>query len=166
MCKTCEHAIRPREVLRHLQSANHRLPIRIARQITHVVQTSDRAHECDEWQPPTAVNDPIPNLPVFSDGILCEKDPFCQFIARSVGTLRTIGVNAMPGSHLLTWRPSAPQQGLSEAEQQIQQFTRIVRCQRAFPRARISLYSRTYARGGGHCRGRFNARDRGWRPAY
>ena len=55
------------------QSPKNRLPMRTARQIAHVVQTSDRAHECDEWQPPTAVNDPIPNLPVFSDGVLCEK---------------------------------------------------------------------------------------------
>ena len=30
------------------------------------------------------------------------------------------------------WRPSAAQ-GLSEAEQQIQQFTRVIRYQRAFP---------------------------------
>ena len=73
--------------------------MRPARQIAHVVQTSDRAHECDEWQPPTAVNDPIANLPVFSDGILCEKDLFCQFIARTVNTIDSIGVNSMPGSH-------------------------------------------------------------------
>jgi hypothetical protein len=47
--KRYEHVVRPREVLRHLQSANHRLPMRVARQIAHVVQTSDRAHEYDEW---------------------------------------------------------------------------------------------------------------------
>src|SRR4051812_26812823 len=88
VCKKCEHVVRPREVLRHLQSPNHRLPMRIAREIADVVQTSDRAHECDAWQPPTVVNTPIANLPVFSDGILCEKDLFCQFIARTANTIR------------------------------------------------------------------------------
>jgi hypothetical protein len=62
--------------------------MRTARQIADVIQTSDRAHECDAWQPPTVVNTLIANLPVFSDGILCEKDPFCQFIARIVKTMR------------------------------------------------------------------------------
>jgi hypothetical protein len=62
--------------------------MRVARQIAHVVQTSDQAHECDEWQPPSAVNNLIANLPVFSDGILCEKGPFCQFIARTLKTMR------------------------------------------------------------------------------
>lgn len=75
--------------------------MRTARQIAHVVQTSDRAHECDEWQPPTAVNDPIPNLPVFSDGILCEKysTHFVNLSPVLLGPYATIGVNAMPGSH-------------------------------------------------------------------
>jgi hypothetical protein len=59
-----------------------------ARQIAKAIQTSERAQECDEWQAPTAVNDPIANLPVFSDGILCEKGQFCQFIARKASTIR------------------------------------------------------------------------------
>ena len=145
VCKTCEHVVRPREVLRHLQSANHRLPMRIARQIAHIVQTSDRAHECDEWQPPTVVDQPIPNLPVFSDGILCEKGPFCQFIARTVKTMRqhwrdhhgwVAPTNHGGGRRLPT------SEVISAAEQQIQQFTRIVRCQRAFPGRTGSHYIR------------------------
>ena len=90
VCKTCEHVVRPKEVFRHFQSANHRIGKPKARQIAEAIRTldSDRAHECDTWQPPTVVNTPIANLPVFSDGILCEKDPICQFIARSITTMR------------------------------------------------------------------------------
>src|SRR3954466_8658842 len=144
VCKTCEYVVRPREVLRHLQSGNHRLPIRIARQIADVIQTSDRAHECDAWQPPTVVNTPIANLPVFSDGILCEKDLFCQFIARTANTIRQHwrDQHGWVAPTSTRGRPPQASQGLSAAEQQIQQFTRVVRCQRAFPRLTGSHYIR------------------------
>jgi hypothetical protein len=142
VCKTCEYVIRPREVLRHLQSANHRLPMRTARQIAEVVQTSDRAHECDAWQPPTMVNTPIANLPVFSDGILCEKDPVCQFIARSIRTMRYHWRRCHGWVAPTNLGGRRRTQGLPVAEQQIQQFTRIVRCQRAFPSRIGSHYIR------------------------
>ena len=88
VCKRCNFAVRPREVFRHLQSSNHRFSKPRARQIAEAIQTSDYAQECDEWQPPPVVNNPIPNLPVFSDGISCEMGQFCQFIARTENTMR------------------------------------------------------------------------------
>jgi hypothetical protein len=142
VCKTCEYVIRLREVFRHLQSASHRIGKPKARQIAKAIQTSERAQECDEWQPPTVVNDPIPNLPVYSDGILCEKGQFCPFIARSVGTMRYHWRQSHGWSAPTNYSGRRRQQGLSAAEQQIQQFTRIVRCQRAFGQGPGSHYIR------------------------
>jgi hypothetical protein len=88
------------------------------------------------------VNTPIANLPVFSDGILCEKDPFCQFIARSIGTLRYHWRKCHAWVALVNYGGRRRQQGLSAAEQQIQQFTRVIRCQRAFPSRIGSHYIR------------------------
>jgi hypothetical protein len=116
--------------------------MRTARQIAEVVKTSDRAHECDAWQPPAMVNTPIANLPVFSDGILCEKDQFCQFIARSIGTMRYHWRNRHAWVAPVNHGGRQRQQGLSAAEQQIQQFTRVVRCQRAFSQGPASHYIR------------------------
>ncbi|KAJ5861944.1 uncharacterized protein N7529_009254 [Penicillium soppii] len=147
VCKLCEYGIRPKEVFRHLQSVNHRIPKPKACQIAEAVQKWDRTAECDEWQPPLVVNQPVPNLPVYSDGILCEQGPFCHFIARSIGTMR----NHWRDQH--SW--VAPihrggrrrQQNSSVAEQQVQQFTRIVRCQRAFNHGLGSYYIRVQTLG-------------------
>ncbi|KAJ5875768.1 uncharacterized protein N7529_001352 [Penicillium soppii] len=133
VCKLCEHVIRPKEVFRHLQSANHRIPKPKARQIADAVQQWERAAECDEWQPPLVVNEPIPNLPVYSDGILCEQGLFCQFIARSTTTIRQHWRDHHSWVAPINRGGRRRQHTSSAAEQQIQQFTRIVRCQRAFP---------------------------------
>ncbi|KAJ5863522.1 uncharacterized protein N7529_001349 [Penicillium soppii] len=147
VCKLCEYGVRPKEVSRHLQSANHRMPKPKARQIAEAVQQWERTAECDEWQPLLVVNQPLPNLPVYSDGILCEQGPMCQFVARSISTMR------------VHWRDHhswvAPtnrggrrrQHTSSAAEQQIQQFTRIVRCQRAFNHGLGSHYIRVQTLG-------------------
>ncbi|KAJ5860055.1 uncharacterized protein N7529_007365 [Penicillium soppii] len=147
VCKLCEYVIRPKEVFRHLQSANHRIKKPKARQIAEAVQSWDRTEECDEWQPPTVVNNPIPNLPVYSDGILCEKGQFCQYLARTVKTIQQHwrdqhGWIAPPNRG-----GSRRQQGLSAAERHIQQFTRIVRCQRAFTQGPGSHYIRVQTLG-------------------
>ena len=144
VCKRCNFAVRPREVFRHLQSSNHRFSKPRARQIAEAIQTSDYAQECDEWQPPPVVNNPIPNLPVFSDGISCEMGQFCQFIARTENTMRqhwrdqhSWVAPKHPGG-----RPSQSTQRSLAAEQLFQQFTKIVRCQRAFRQVPASHYIR------------------------
>jgi hypothetical protein len=113
-----------------------------ARQIAEAIQTSERAQECDEWQAPTAVLDPIPNLPVFLDGILCQKGQFCQFIARKASTIRKHWREKHAWVAPAYYSGRRRQQGLSAAEQQIQQFTRVVRCQRAFIQGPGSHYIR------------------------
>ena len=88
VCKRCNFVVRLREVFRHLQSSNHHFSKPRARQIAEAIQTSDYAQKYDKWQPPPVVNNPIPNLPVFSDSILYEIGQFCQFIACTENTIR------------------------------------------------------------------------------
>jgi hypothetical protein len=87
-----------------------------ARLIAKVIQTSDRAPKCDNWLPPTVVNNPIANLPVFPDGILYEKDLFCQFIARKAGTMRKHWREPHPSVAPAYYGGRRRQQGLSAAE--------------------------------------------------
>src|SRR4051812_1523475 len=142
VCKKCDLGVKPQFIITHLQGLNHRLTSATARSIHDTIQQWDYIEDYDAWQPPTVVNTPIANLPVFSDGILCEKDPFCQFIARTVKTMRQHWRDqhswVAPTNRGGGRRP----QGLSAAEQQIQQFTRIVRCQRAFIQGPGSHYIR------------------------
>jgi hypothetical protein len=88
------------------------------------------------------VNTLIANLPVFLDGILYEKDPFCQFIARSITTMRYYWRQQHGWVAPTNFGGRRRTQGLPVAEQQIQQFISVVRCQRAFPSRIRSHYIR------------------------
>ena len=144
VCKRCDIGVRPQFIVTHLQGSYHRFTSATARSIYATIQEWDGIELCDEWQPPTVVNNPIPNLPVFSDGISCEMGQFCQFIARTENTMRqhwrdqhSWVAPKNPGG-----RPSQSTQRSLAAEQLFQQFTKIVRCQRAFRQGPGSHYIR------------------------
>ncbi|KAJ5742585.1 uncharacterized protein N7511_011337 [Penicillium nucicola] len=143
VCQRCEHGIRPKQVVAHLQGTHHRLSLARARLVSETIQNWDRIEECEQWEPPSVISTPIPNLPIYSDGLLCTKIPLCSFIGRTVKTIRqhwrdhhswTAPVNNVGGGR--------KQPGPSAAEQQIRQFTQVVRCQRAFGQGPGSHYIR------------------------
>ncbi|EYE93392.1 uncharacterized protein EURHEDRAFT_162999 [Aspergillus ruber CBS 135680] len=80
---------------------------------------------------PATVTKSIPGLPIYTDGIQCRRDPWCQFVARTAKTM---------DSHWRTahqWSPPhrPGQRGRyirAVVEQDFQQATTMVSCQRAF----------------------------------
>lgn len=78
-------------------------------------------------------------LPIYTDGILCTRDPQCHFIARTIGTMKT---------HWRVYHQWSASHGQGRrrqadwliAEQQIQQATAVVSCQRAFSHGPGSHY--------------------------
>jgi hypothetical protein len=54
ICKKCEYAVRPKEVIYHLHSTQHRIPLSIARQISETMFKWDKVQECDQWIVPNA----------------------------------------------------------------------------------------------------------------
>jgi hypothetical protein len=114
----------------------------IARQISQAIQRWDRTEECDSWQTPIEVTDPIANLPVYSDGILCQQGPLCQFIARKTGTMRKHWREQHAWIAPINRGGGRKPPGPSAAEQQVQQFTQRVKCQRAFTQGIGSHYIR------------------------
>ena len=139
ICKKCQFAVRPKEIIRHLQSTHHRLPLAIARQIDIEIQTWDRIEACTQWTVPTTVTEPIPGLLIYTDGILCNRILGCGFIARSIATMRTHWRTEHQWS-ALQGRGNSRHEDRMAAEQDFQQATVMVSCQRAFTHGAGSHY--------------------------
>lgn len=87
----------------------------------------------------TIVSELILRLLIYIHGILCTRDPFCRLVARSASTVRK------HWRHSYQWSASPQQgrrrgQGPSVAEQQIQQATVMVTCQRVLTQGLGSHY--------------------------
>ena len=131
VCKKCQHAVRPKEVIRHLQSTHHRLTRPTARQVFDAIQQWDGVQACDQWTVPARVSEPIPGLPRHTDGILCTRDPACGFVARSSATIRTHWRVEHRWS-ALQGHGNSRYEDRTAAEQDFQRATTTVSCQRAF----------------------------------
>ena len=88
ICKKCQIAVRPREVIQHLHRTHHRIPLATARQASEAIQRWESVQACDQWIVPTIVTESIPGLPIYTDGILCKRLSECGFVARSIRTMR------------------------------------------------------------------------------
>ena len=130
ICKKCQYAVRPKEIIRHLQSTHHRVRLATARRISEAIHQWDGVHTCDRWIVPTTVTESIPGLPIHTDGMLCTRVSGCGFVARSTKTIR----NHWHAHH--QWASQNVrrnrQQAHTEAQQEIMQATITVSCQRAF----------------------------------
>ncbi|CRL31520.1 Transcription factor, fungi [Penicillium camemberti] len=120
---------------------NHERSFTYAGRIGDIIQRWDRTEQCNEWQAPTAVTSPIANLPIHLDYILCEKTQYYRFIARKARTIRKHWRDRHCWVAPVNRSGRRTPHGPSATEQQIQQFTRVVQCQRAFSNAPVSLTS-------------------------
>jgi uncharacterized C2H2 Zn-finger protein len=130
ICRVCEHAVWPKEIVRHLTNPKgvHRITQSVAQQVLDTIE-----YEWDELQDeiisvPTRVEYPIPGLTVCQDGLKCTM---CDEVFRSQGTMRLHwykehGFSAQ--SHRGKPRPSETSTGQAKREQAM---VRVV-CQRLF----------------------------------
>jgi len=126
ICKKCQLAVRPKEVIQHLNGTHHRVPLAAARQISEAIQRWDGVQACDQWTVPTAVAESIPGLPIYTDGILCNRVSGCGFVSRSIKTMR----NHWHADH--QWVSQNVRRNRQQAQREIIQATRVISCQRAF----------------------------------
>ena len=80
ICRRCEIWFRPSQISSHVQGAQHRLGLPTGRELQRAIQQWDRVQECENWEVPTTVHDPIPGLPVHIDGIFCTRTPECGYV--------------------------------------------------------------------------------------
>lgn len=140
ICQKCECAVRPGQVQAHLTSTVHRIPRSAAQYIQSVVQQWDHIAEPlnpDAW--PRAIDDPVPGIPVYRDGLLCLR---CQvYICREIKGLKRHwrkehDYRIQPS----TGRPTPSKQQAIQGV--IADNSRSVHCQRLFTQGPGSHYIR------------------------
>ena len=146
ICKQCQIGVRPSEISRHIQGAQHRLGLPTGRQLQHAIQQWNRVQECEHWEVPNTVHDPIHGLPVHTDGLLCTRTSECGYVVRSVDVMK----RHWREKH--GWKPSSSKvrprtAARDSAQQQVQQFSRAVVYQQAFNQGTGRHYIHVQGRG-------------------
>jgi hypothetical protein len=140
ICKRCRHGVLPSHVKSHLQRA-HKVKHKQAEEIADGVYTWFGLIEyASELQEPSQVVPPISQLPVYSDGLVCQLDTaHCSKVLRSVEAMKkhwrevhSWSVASKGG------RPSKVAQ--KEVEMRRKEGCRRIHCQRLFVQGPGSQY--------------------------
>ncbi|KAJ5455493.1 uncharacterized protein N7458_003757 [Penicillium daleae] len=130
ICKRCEHAVKPPEIIRHLsQRKGHGVPMRVAQRVCNMIHDAwpDVVDEPSIF--PTHVKQPIPALAIHKGGIKCRS---CAYVCRTTESIRKhwrLEHQFSVYNHSRKPRPSEVQAGQEKREHAMQ---RVV-CQRIFP---------------------------------
>ena len=88
ICKQCRHGVLPSHIKSHMQRM-HRVKHRQANTIAKRVRSWPGLIEyASELQEPSQVVARISQLPVYSDGLLCQLDGRCCKVLRSVKAMK------------------------------------------------------------------------------
>jgi superfamily II DNA helicase RecQ len=133
VCKECHYAVWPDEIQGHLHGKKHRIPKKEAGAIANEVEEwPGIARYSGEVELPHRIHEPIPELPLYTDGWKCQlgRDP-CPYICRDEKTMKTHwqaqhqwSTRSKPG------KPEAIEAG--NARKRFQQGAKRVYCQRFF----------------------------------
>jgi hypothetical protein len=139
VCKKCRHAVIPSHIRSHLRRV-HKAKLRQAEEIAEKVgDWPGVVKYASEIAVPEHAIPAIHELPVYTDGLLCQLDPNCRQILRSTTAIR----NHWKQAH--SWMPAGAKGRPSRvARQRIQtrsqQGSRLVYCQRLFIQGPGSQY--------------------------
>jgi hypothetical protein len=139
VCKKCRHAVIPSHIRSHLRRV-HKAKLRQAEEIAEKVgDWPGVVKYASEIAVPEHAIPAIHELPVYTDGLLCQLDPNCRQILRSTTAIR----NHWKQAH--SWTPAGAKGRPSRvARQRIQtrsqQGSRLVYCQRLFIQGPGSQY--------------------------
>lgn len=77
ICRQCEYAVKPREIIRHLTNPNgtYRINQAVAEQIFHIIDDQWIDMDDDHTTFPIVVQKPILGLTIYQDGLLCSMCP-------------------------------------------------------------------------------------------
>ena len=141
VCKECRHAVWPDQAKGHLQGKQHRVPAKQASAIAEEIQRwPGVVRYSSEFEAPARVHQPIPELPLHTDGTMCQLDPArCSYVCRDIKTMK----KHWRVQHGWSVRSSRGGSGLEKkraVEGRIEQGARKVHCQRFFPQGTHSHY--------------------------
>ena len=89
ICNDCQYGVWPTQVEGHLQE-QHKIPYKEAQLVGECVRSWPGLIQYPgELVLPDQVITPIPQLPLYPDGLLCQINPIrCRYIARSTESIR------------------------------------------------------------------------------
>jgi hypothetical protein len=140
-CRECRYAVWPDQIEGHLQE-QHKVSCKKAKAVGEEVRTWARLVQYpNELEVPGGVPRHVLQLPVYSDGMLCQLDPSCcQYVARSKEAIRKhwrIGHQGWSAGKKRGRPSQTKEKGL---QVQIEQGYRPVHCQRLFGSRHGSQY--------------------------
>ena len=140
VCKECRYGVLPSHIARHL-TKGHKLLSKDAQLVAEEVESwGGLAQYASEVQVPDTAIRPISELPVFTDGQLCQLDPGrCRQVFRSVGSLRKHWQRVHGWSAgYKKGRPSSTKEKV--IHQRTEQASKTVHCQRLLVQGPGSQY--------------------------
>ena len=141
VCRVCRHSVWPQEIVGHLTGRHHQQSRKEAEAIADIVQSWHGVSPYpSQFQVPTCVTKPIPQLSVFDDGLQCQLEPQqCHYIARDLRSMKKHwrvchdwSVGRMRGGSGIFKQEVVQQRTIQGARQ--------VQCQRFFPSRAHSQY--------------------------
>ncbi|KAH1471744.1 hypothetical protein KXX06_006792, partial [Aspergillus fumigatus] len=75
ICRQCRYGVWPGKAKRHLKRQHQLNCTTVARLVHKIQQWTDVAAHAQAVQIPHALDEPLPILPSYSQGILCRRDP-------------------------------------------------------------------------------------------
>ena len=140
ICTQCQHGVWPKEVQKHLTGSHHNWASKQAKKAAQVIQS----WEGIEWDPakiewPKKFTSIIPELEMFSDGLLCQMAPgTCFYIGRTRESLRQHWWDRHHFS--IRKKPGWPSQLAEDAPQLLSRACKQVCCYQLFPSRQGSHY--------------------------
>ena len=141
VCKECQHAVWPDKIQGHLSGKHHGMPRKQAQEIAEEVRGWPwLIPSAIDFGTPAWIDQPIPQLPLYDDGWMCQLDPEnCRYICRDKKTLKNHWHEKHQYSIALGPGGSGSEKKLS-AERRFESGARSVCCQRFFPTHHGSQY--------------------------
>ena len=141
ICRKCKHAVYPDQIISHLRLSHRDLPLQDRLAIADDLRSwPDVLHSSDSFTLPRSVDQPVPGLRLFVDGLQCQLQPGqCYFIARRIDGMKAHWRTAHQWSAGARGRPSSRLQKEKCAQRQSEAL-RPVRCQRFFSHGSHAQY--------------------------
>ena len=140
ICRQCQYGVWPGEAERHLKRQHQLDCPTVARLVHEIQQWTDIAAHGQAVQIPHALDEPLPILPCYAQGILCRRDPAtCHYLVSSMKAMRTHWQRVHRWSQYPE-RGRAPQSQRAAREAELQRSYEIVSYQQLFPSRAGSHY--------------------------
>ena len=143
VCKECRHAVWPGEIQGHLQGRHHKIEQKKAEAIAdNVSDWPGLKPFASELQVPARIDEPISQLPLHEDGMLCQREPdSCQYVCRDRRTMKRHWRKVHEWA-IRSRRGRAGKVREQVAKARFQEAAKPVSCQRFFPSRHGSQYFR------------------------